>query len=79
MPQPEEQRPQDVTALRPADLAAEHAAELPDREAMSLITGPGGAGPLPMLVPPTIDPASADPAVLPTDGAAPLPPAQNMG
>jgi len=46
MPQNDYKRRQDRGTLRPDEVAAEGATELPDREAMSLITGPGGAGPL---------------------------------
>jgi len=69
MPQHDEERLRGGATLRPDEIAAEDAAELPDREAMSLITGPGGAGPLPFLghpidsMPPstTIDPPQPEP------------------
>lgn len=70
MSQQEHTTATDETALDPEELAAEGATELPDREAMSLITGPGGAGPLPMMGPPLVMP----PDGLTTD----LPPAEPL-
>jgi hypothetical protein len=64
MRQPDEYRSQEAGSLQPEELAAEHAAELPDREAMSLITGPGGMGPFPVMGHPIAypgDPGGSDP------------------
>jgi len=77
MPPYDDKRPQG--GLQPDEVAAEAAAELPDREAMSLITGPGGAGPLPFLghptqpMPPgtTVDPVSPDPMPVAQDTGTP--------
>jgi len=62
MSQRDEARQQLADALRPDEIAAEGAAELPDREAMSLITGPHGLGPLPIMDQP-----------LPADGSTDVP------
>jgi len=78
MPRHDEERLRGGATLRPDEIAAEDAAELPDREAMSLITGPGGAGPLPFLgqpfqpgPPDTIsDPMASDPMPLAQDTGA---------
>jgi len=71
MSQQEHTAATDETALDPEELAAEGATELPDREAMSLITGPGGAGPFPVMGPPFGMP----PGGFTTDP----PPAQSLG
>jgi len=77
MPQNDDKRRQDRGTLRPDEVAAEGAIELPDREAMSLITGPGGAGPLPFLGHP-IQPMPPDTMVDPVSPD-PLPVAQDTG
>jgi len=56
--------PAEPAPLDPDDLAAERAEELPDREALSLLSGPflPGAGPLPVITDPVF-PAPTDPPV----------------
>jgi len=78
MPQNDETRPQGGDPLRPDEVAAEGATELPDREAMSLITGPGGAGPLPFLGQP-IQPMPPDTTADPTLPPGPMTIAQDTG
>jgi len=77
VPHDDETRLRGGDALRPDEVAAEGATELPDREAMSLITGPGGAGPLPFLGQPfQTGPTDTISDPLPSD---PLPLAQDTG
>ena len=81
MSQQEGTRPDDGAGLTAEELAGELGTPLPDREAMSLITGPGGAGPLPVLAGPplgTFTPAPSGEVIEPGPGE-PLPVAEDVG